>query len=256
MIAKVLKKVYHYGTLSPDKRDHFQKLIRDTEWKAVQPFIPPDSYLIDIGCGAGYNLVLAHEMGCRTAGIDPDPYGHGVGRRRDEWDGANPLGIRQATADKIPFEDDTFDVVFCSHVLEHIEDRHQALEEMKRVLKPGGTLILGMPTATMASINFISQLLFNTHKRFIHILGSLFKGSSRYRLIHLLVPRSHSFREKTIFYDLKTYRITNWEKIVSVHFSIRKKILPALYPYPDFVQFFKLRKIKNFSSSIFFICQK
>ncbi|MBT8221184.1 MAG: methyltransferase domain-containing protein [Bacteroidia bacterium] len=45
----------------------------------------------------------------------------------------------------LPFDDDTFDVVLCNHVLEHIEDDQQAMKELFRVLKPGGWAMLQVP---------------------------------------------------------------------------------------------------------------
>ena len=45
----------------------------------------------------------------------------------------------------LPFEDDTFDIVFCNHVLEHIEDDSKAISELYRVMKPGGMGIFQIP---------------------------------------------------------------------------------------------------------------
>lgn len=45
----------------------------------------------------------------------------------------------------LPFENETFDIVFCNHVLEHIKDDHKAMSELFRVLKPGGWGILQVP---------------------------------------------------------------------------------------------------------------
>jgi SAM-dependent methyltransferase len=45
----------------------------------------------------------------------------------------------------LPFEDDLFDVVFCNHVLEHIEDDARAMSELFRVMKPGGLGIFQIP---------------------------------------------------------------------------------------------------------------
>ena len=44
-----------------------------------------------------------------------------------------------------PAEDDCFDVIFFNHVLEHIPDDVAALREVRRILKPGGLLVLGVP---------------------------------------------------------------------------------------------------------------
>lgn len=48
----------------------------------------------------------------------------------------------------LPFENESFDVVFCNHVLEHIEDDRKAMSELYRVLKPGGWGILQVPMKT------------------------------------------------------------------------------------------------------------
>ncbi len=44
-----------------------------------------------------------------------------------------------------PFEDNTFDVVFCNHVLEHVEDADQCMRELYRIMKPGGWGIFQVP---------------------------------------------------------------------------------------------------------------
>lgn len=57
----------------------------------------------------------------------------------------SPLAKVKMDLHDIPFEENTFDVIFCNHVLEHVDDDIQCLNEMKRVLKPGGWAILQIP---------------------------------------------------------------------------------------------------------------
>lgn len=57
----------------------------------------------------------------------------------------SPLAKVKMDLHDIPFDENTFDVIFCNHVLEHVDDDIQCLKEMKRVLKPGGWAILQIP---------------------------------------------------------------------------------------------------------------
>lgn len=57
----------------------------------------------------------------------------------------SPLADVKADICNLPFEDNSYDVVFCNHVLEHIEDDKKAMSELYRVLKPGGMGIFQIP---------------------------------------------------------------------------------------------------------------
>ena len=57
----------------------------------------------------------------------------------------SPLADVKADICKLPFKDQSFDVIFCNHVLEHIPDDTTALKELYRVLKPGGWGIFQVP---------------------------------------------------------------------------------------------------------------
>src|SRR4051812_4520928 len=57
----------------------------------------------------------------------------------------SPLAKVKMDIHEIPFQDNTFDVVLCNHVLEHVRDDIKALSEIHRTLKPGGFAILQVP---------------------------------------------------------------------------------------------------------------
>ena len=57
----------------------------------------------------------------------------------------SPLADVKADICNLPFEDNTFDVILCNHVLEHIPDDTKAMSELYRVLKPGGWGIFQIP---------------------------------------------------------------------------------------------------------------
>ena len=57
----------------------------------------------------------------------------------------SPIADIKADIRKLPLEDNTFDVIFCNHVLEHIEEDSRSMKELYRVMKPGGWGIFQVP---------------------------------------------------------------------------------------------------------------
>ncbi len=57
----------------------------------------------------------------------------------------SPLADLKFDVQDIPLDDNTYDVVFCNHVLEHVTDDKKAMREMQRILKPGGMAIMQVP---------------------------------------------------------------------------------------------------------------
>ncbi|MCE2712813.1 MAG: methyltransferase domain-containing protein [Cryomorphaceae bacterium] len=57
----------------------------------------------------------------------------------------SPLADLHFDLHQIPLENDRFDVIFCNHVMEHVEDAHQCMKELFRVMKPGGWGIMQVP---------------------------------------------------------------------------------------------------------------
>lgn len=66
----------------------------------------------------------------------------------------SPLADVKADLCDLPFGDDTFDIIFCNHVLEHIEDDHKAMSELFRVMKPGGWGIFQVPISYQREITY------------------------------------------------------------------------------------------------------
>lgn len=255
-LKTLFSKIFWFPISSKNKIEKYQERIRQLEWDAIVQYIPKNAQFLDVGCGAGYSLMKAkNQLNCDIKGIDPEPGAHGVGRyTSEEW---KSLPIIQGSAENLPYEDNSFDVVYSSHVLEHVNSEKQALDEMKRVLKPDGVLIIGMPTATMSWVAILSTWFFTTHVNIYHFISSIRHKTAKINFIRIFIPTSHSFpRFKFINYDIKHYRISNWKLIVGEYFKIKKIITPGLYPYPDYIQWFPLLRFRNLSSSVFFICKK
>ncbi len=77
----------------------------------------------------------------------------------------SPIADVKADICDLPFEDDTYDFVICNHVLEHIPDDHTAMQELYRVLAPGGTAIMQVPYDRMRQESFEDDTITDPKER-------------------------------------------------------------------------------------------
>ncbi len=110
--------------------------------------ITPLSYVLDVGCGVGVTSChLARCMGCRVMGVDNNPLMVERARERSKKLKLTDLvEFQQADAMKLPFENDSFNVVITESVTAFPQDKAKALREYYRVTKPGG--FIGLNEAT------------------------------------------------------------------------------------------------------------
>ncbi|WP_419827884.1 class I SAM-dependent methyltransferase [Sphingomonas sp.] len=101
----------------------------------------PGARVLDAGCGAGEYVLAMAELGAEAEGIEY------VEAKVAEWQASHPGDprVRRGDLAGLDFPDARFDAVLLNEVLEHVPDDHRALDELFRVLKPGGTLILFSP---------------------------------------------------------------------------------------------------------------
>lgn len=102
--------------------------------------IPPGATILDVGTSTGANLRLLRNLGyARVTGLDVSP----DAIRFCESKGLGP--VHQGDVCAIPFPDGHFDLVLATDVIEHVEDEPRALAEIRRVLAPGGRVLLTVP---------------------------------------------------------------------------------------------------------------
>lgn len=94
--------------------------------------------ILDVGCGTGTMLTHLAPYG-KAQGIDIDEEAVGYCHER------GLLDVRLGAAEKLPFADGSFDLVTALDVVEHLDDDVAALREMRRVLRPGGELLVTVP---------------------------------------------------------------------------------------------------------------
>lgn len=93
--------------------------------------------VLEIGCGTGGNFALYGESTSRIIATDPNPY---MVRRalKARSVASRPIELLRARAEKLPFEDDSFDTVISTWNFCTIPDPEAALGEIRRVLRPDG----------------------------------------------------------------------------------------------------------------------
>lgn len=77
----------------------------------------------------------------------------------------SPLADVKADICNLPFEDNSYDVILCNHVLEHIPDDIKAMEELYRVLKPGGMGIFQIPQDLSRATTFSDDTITDQKER-------------------------------------------------------------------------------------------
>ena len=99
----------------------------------------PADRILEVGVGGGH--VLARFPGMQRTGIDLSPTMLQRARRRLGAD----VELLQGSADQLPFDDATFDVVLCTEVLEHVVEPARVVRELMRVAAPGARVVVSIP---------------------------------------------------------------------------------------------------------------
>lgn len=102
--------------------------------------IIPNTKYLDVGCGGGQFLFETKILNSTA-----EYYGVEPGNFDKEDVKKHGLNVFKGTLEEAHYPDDYFDVVTMNHVFEHVHNPSETMKELRRVLKPGGTLILAVP---------------------------------------------------------------------------------------------------------------
>lgn len=172
---------YDFDTIAAnyDRMNRLMTLGLDRCWRrrAVRGL---QGNVLDVACGTGDMCLLLAKQGCLVTGVDLSEEMLAIAKRKaesGEWKVAN--------AEQLPFEDNSFDAVTCAFGVRNFVHLEQGLNEMLRVLKPGGTMVI-LELATPDSP--IVRPFYNLYtKHFIPWLGSRIAGS---REAYTYLPQS------------------------------------------------------------------
>lgn len=127
----------------------------------ILPLAPPPGRFLEVGCGYGPVLIAARDLGYEVTGIE-------LGDQAREWAAReHGLEMHGRILEECGFADASFDVIFAWHVIEHVPDMTRFLNEVRRVLKPGGIFFFGTENYRSLPIRV---------NRALHLLGGTLPG--------------------------------------------------------------------------------
>jgi arsenite methyltransferase len=107
--------------------------------------IEPGSVVLDLGCGAGTDLLIAAQMTGpegRAIGVDMTPAMLDRARASARSMGLDNVALREALIEALPLADESVDVVISNGVIDLVPDKDAVFDEIDRVLRPGGRVQL------------------------------------------------------------------------------------------------------------------
>lgn len=110
-------------------------------YRLVYDWVPENiTSVLDVGCGNAHFTQWLQAKAKRVWGVDHNPRNCRAGAREYP-----ALCLVASAAERLPFGNDRFDCVVCSDTIEHTDDDQRSVDELLRVLKPGGTLVITVP---------------------------------------------------------------------------------------------------------------
>jgi len=166
---------YHWQQISNSILNH--NAFVSARYNQVVNQIPknPSQIILDIGCGEGVLVYLIFKKTkSQITGIDTDQLSLEFAKSKFK-----SLKVKakffKANAYKLPFKNNTFDTIVSAEVIEHLSDTHKYLSEIKRVLKPGGKVIITTPVKLSEIPKDKMHVKEFTPQEFQEILNKYFK---------------------------------------------------------------------------------
>ena len=119
---------------------------------------PTGLRVLDVGCGGGLLAEEFARLGCAVTGVDPSEESLAAARAHAAAQGL-AIEYRSGRGEALPFRSESFDVVYCCDVLEHVDDLRQVIAESARVLRAGGVYLYDTINRTPQSWLVVIELL-------------------------------------------------------------------------------------------------
>lgn len=170
-----------FATIAPhyDRINDLQSFGMHRAWKrrlVKMAEVKPAECALDVCCGTGDIATALARAGADTVGFDFSAPMLEVAQQRNQRSQVTNLKFQQGDAQNLPFENDSFDVVTVGYGLRNLASWQRGLEEMHRVAKPGGRMLVldfGKPDNGLWRAMYFAYL-----KYFVPVFGKLFCGDA------------------------------------------------------------------------------
>jgi len=189
---------------------HFSNLLDLERFKLIYEWIPNGiENALDVGCNVGYFTTTLLNKARRVCAIDIDNDSIKAARER-----YSEIDFKVSSGETIPYEDDFFDLVVMSDVLEHTQDDEGVIKEVSRVLRPGGILIITVPYKELFSFLDPINLVFNP---IFYLMGFFIENLP---LSGILIKKFRKFWNPIRLH--RHYSLATIKTILGTEFKIKK----------------------------------
>lgn len=133
--------------------------------------------VLDVGSAAGAVSALLHDRGFEVMGVDISESMVRWAHRRIEREGRKRVAFAVADVDALPFPDAAFDALVAMGVIEYLDSDAKALDELVRVVKPGGRIIVTVPNL-LSPFRWVDGALLAAERPFVPMLRRLRYGAA------------------------------------------------------------------------------
>lgn len=140
-------------SMNPARVGYIVRQLRD---RFALPF--QNLQVLDVGCGGGFLAEELARLGARVTGIDPSSASIAAAREHAVREGLD-ITYRVGRGESLPVRDESFDVVLCCDVLEHVDLPGVVIDEIARALRPGGVFVFDTINRTTASRYVVIKLM-------------------------------------------------------------------------------------------------
>jgi ubiquinone/menaquinone biosynthesis C-methylase UbiE len=189
------------------------------------PFLNPESQVLEVGCGAGLLCLELAQQSKIVIGTDISFFVLDFANKVKEYIKCENVSFQHGDAENLAFSDETFDLVICSEVLEHLLAPEKALAEIRRVVKASGRVILTTPCAV--SLSDITMNIFRIFNKHIESEKNVHFDKKAY----LAVQRS---KERKLPEFRKAPGVLNEQTFMRVHERFRYNALVTMFQNAGF----------------------